>query len=814
MLLKKLFRTLMRYKAQFFSMVIMIALGVGIFVGFNMEWYSLEKDMNYILDQTNFADYRIISEESFSADDLAAILAIDGVDAATRYLSVNTTVAGDTDILALTVNENMTVSSLYLVSGDAYDPDSVDGIWLSDQYAGKNDVSVGDPLTLEYRGLTFSGTVRGLVKCGEYLICLPDETQLMPDFNSFGFAFISPDMFERCVKAGINDYLLTADPQTKVKLVRYAMSGSSEETDLYMQINVLSGLDKATFVKKAEEALGKTLLVLSKDETVSWSEAMGEVEEGQTMGSVMPVLFLAIAILTMVTTMHRITASEKTQIGTLKALGFKDRRIIRHYACYALIISLIGSVLGIGLGWFVGWFIMNPDGAMGTYLDMPKWDLYVPPFCWAVLVAINLFTLLIGFLSVRRMLSGTAADALRPYTPKRVRHLRVEETKRFKALNFGTKWNLRDLLRHKSRTAMTLIGIVGCTILLVGGLGMRDTMDAFVDAFYEDANNYANRVNIGSGDQGGVISEIVQRLLSGDNQADEDAKAEETRSQVMALADELDGDWSASLSVELGGGPVGVEIYSVTHDKVRFLDNDMNFIELGNEGVYICSRVSEENDLSVGDTMTLSPYGSDDHYEVTVAGVTRSLSKGIVMTDIYAEEIGLPYTISCIYTDKSADEIPSDGRIANVQSKQSILDSFDSFMELMNLMVALLVVAACILGVVVLYNLGVMSYTERYREMATLKVVGFKDQKIGRLLISQNLWLTVLGVILGVPLGALTLDYLIKALASEYELNMAIGPVTYIVSVVLTFGVSLLVGFMVARKNRHIDMVAALKTEE
>ena len=142
------------------------------------------------------------------------------------------------------------------------------------------------------------------------------------------------------------------------------------------------------------------------------------------------------------------------------------------------------------------------------------------------------------------------------------------------------------------------------------------------------------------------------------------------------------------------------------------------------------------------------------------------------------------------------------------------MDSFDSFLELMTVMVALLVIAAVVLSLVVLYNLGIMSYTERYREMATLKVVGFKDRKIANLLISQNLWLTVLGILIGLPAGIGVLQYLLDALASEYEMKLMLGPATYLVSILLTFLVSLAVGVIVALKNRSIDMVAALKTEE
>ena len=235
-------------------------------------------------------------------------------------------------------------------------------------------------------------------------------------------------------------------------------------------------------------------------------------------------------------------------------------------------------------------------------------------------------------------------------------------------------------------------------------------------------------------------------------------------------------------------------------------------IPLRDDGAYICSRIARDHGLKAGDTLSFSPYDSSEHYSVPVAGVLDSMTEGVFMTAAFADRTGIPYTVSSVFTDET--EIPGDAHILNKQSKQSIMDSFDTFMDLMNKMIWLLVLAAVILGIVVLYNLGVMSYTERYREMATLKVVGFKDSKIGRLLISQNLWLTVIGILIGIPVGIGVLQYLLTALAAEYELKLVLGLPTWLISVLLTFGVSLVVGLMVARKNRHIDMVAALKTEE
>ncbi len=764
MLLKKMFRTLWRYKAQFISMVIMVALGIGVFLGFHVEWYSLDVNTREIYEKTGFADFRIISDRGFSPEDLEAVRGMEGVEDATRFLSLNVSVKDDTDTLALTVSENMEVSGILLTEGEAYSADDPDGFWLSDSYAAANGISVGDPLTLTYQMITVNGTVKGLVKSSEYLICLPDSTQMMPDYSTYGFVYISPAMLERSIPA-----------------MYRAMAGS-----LYHQIHVKSSMDKAAFVEAADQVLGTTRLILSKEETVSWSEAQGEVEEGKTMASILPVLFLAIAILTMVTTMHRICASEKTQIGTLKALGFKDRRILMHYSAYALMIGLLGTIPGIGIGYGLGWFIMNPNGAMATYIDMPSWTLHAPGFTWAVILAINVFLLFIGFLSVRKMLAGTAADALRPYAPKRMKHLRFEETKRFKRLGFGTKWNLRDCVRHKARSLMTLFGIVGCMVLLVGGLGMKDTMDAFLDTFYEKAIHYTTRVNLDA--------EHI------------------TREEATEIAGELDGDWAASGAVQIGDRGYSLEVYHIEHDMVRFVDTDMRLIQLTDDGAYICSRIAREFSLKAGDELTFSPYDSNQHYTVPVAGVLDSMTEGIFMTDAFADRAGIPFQISSVFTD--AAEIPEDPRILNQQSKQSIMDSFDVFMDLMNKMIWLLVIAAVILGIVVLYNLGVMSYTERYREMATLKVVGFKDSKIGRLLISQNLWLTVLGILIGVPAGVGILQYLLTALASEYELKLVLGLPTWLVSILLTFGVSLAVGLMVARKNRHIDMVAALKTAE
>jgi len=795
MLLRKLLRTAWSYKAQFLSMIIMMTLGIGIFLGFNMEWKTIEYDVGKFFEETKYADYRLYSESGFTKDDLEKIASIDGVDAATRYLSVNLEIKGDSKkALALDVSENYSVSIFTLISGDGYDENG-DGIWLSDKFARLNNIEIGDTLTLEFQGLDIESRVVGLIKAGEHMICLADSNQVMPDFNTFGYAYISPAKLGAIIREKVLNTLtdelqkagLPADmakEQAETTLTDEMLTEAIDKS--FPQINLLSELGKSELEDAVKEKLGRTLMVVSKDDHAVYKEAMGEATEGKAMGSILPVLFLAIAILTMVTTMHRIATQEKTQIGVLKALGFKNRTILLHYSFYGLFIGIVGAALGAVLGYFVCKLVMSENGMMGTYFDMPDWSAATPEFCYPIIAGTVLLLALISFLSVRAQLRGTAADALRPYTPKKMKKSVLEKLPFFSKMSFATKWNLRDLMRHKSRFAMTLVGIIGCMILLVGGLGMRDTMAGFLDLLDNGVSHYATKVNIVENTE----REKVDRLIA-----------------------DLDADWESYSGISIDGYTATLDIVSNENGRFSVIDEDNKEIDLRDDGVYLCLRLADR--AKIGEYIEFSPYGGEETYRVKVVGYNRSImTESVTMTDKYADELGIKYSVSAVYTNKDSSEIPSSELISGKQDKRQLMDSFGSFVQIMDSMVLILVVAAVILGIVVLYNLGVMSYVERSRELATLKVLGFRSKKIGQLLISQNVWLTVIGVILGLPAGLGTLYWMLTALAGEYEMKLMLGPLTYSVSILLTFGVSLLVGWMVARKNRNIDMVEALKNAE
>ncbi|MBR4089904.1 MAG: ABC transporter permease, partial [Mogibacterium sp.] len=519
MLRRKLLRTAKVYKVQFISMILLIALGIGVFVGFNAEWVTIGKDTDAFFKDCGFADYRIVDEDGISSADVDKIRDIEGVSGVSRFLSVNADVKGSSDQLALTITESEHTSGFVLTEGEDYDRWDAEGFWLMDKYAELNGIKPGDKLTVTFEDMEFTGTVKGLIESAEYLICVRDESQVMPDFNTYGYVYASPAMLRKVIEQQVRE----EEPDIDDDVMSIAVKEVCDET--FCQVNVNSSLDKEEMQTAVDKALGRTLLILTKDENISYSESRGEMNEGRTMGAVLPVLFLAIAILTMITTMNRITISEKTQIGTLKALGFRDKRIVRHYTSYAVIISLTGAVLGMVLGYLICKMVMSQDGMMGTYFVMPDWTVHIPLWIWAIVLVIVLLTIFIGYLSVKDLLRGTAAETLRPYTPRHIHRLLLEGTAIWRRMRFGTKWNLRDIFRHKSRSAMSFIGTFGCMLMLVASFGMNQTMNNFLDTFYDGTAVYASKIFMSS---------------------DADNK------DAVKLAEELEGDYSASVSAKAG----------------------------------------------------------------------------------------------------------------------------------------------------------------------------------------------------------------------------------------------------------------------
>ena len=756
MLRKKLIRTMWQYKTQFISMIIMTMLGIGIFVAFNVEWYAIDVNTKQFFSDTGFSDYKIISPLGFSEDDVLKLEK--EYDEVTRYsdltMQVESGKESKDDKLSIVTTENPKVSGFMIESGKKYQA-SEEGIWLSHKYAKENNLELNDQIELSYNDQLIKLKVQGLIYAGEKLVCVQDETQIMPDYSIFGYGYVSPKVLKEII--GI---------------------------EFYPQIHIITDQNKTEFNSAINKVLDNEPIILTKDENMSYAGSQGEVEEGQIMGSILPVLFLLISVLTMITTMQRIASKEQTQIGTLKALGFRNKKILIHYTFYAIIVGILSSILGLGFGYLLAYMIVNPQGAMGTYLDMPYWQLQTPSFVYIAILIIFIVLIIIGLLSVYKILKRPACQNLTPNLAEKMKPMMIEKSKLFHKLSFGVRWNLRDALRHKSRTSMSLIGVIGCVVMMLASFGIKDTMNAYLDSYYHDAMQYETKLYL--------------------NQEIEQEKIDE-------LLEKYDATWSSSSAIKIEDQSFGLDIYDQSNKHTKFIDHNGDFVEIKDSGVYISKRIADEFNLKPGDSFTFISQ-DDQSVKVKVSKIISLMTKSIVMSEEYATAHEIPFKANALYT--LDDQIELHDGVKSIQSKDDLIQSFDTMTEIMDMMIMMLVVVGLILSIVVLYNLGVMGYMERYREMATLKVLGFRDKKISKLLISQNLWLSFIGIIVGLPLGYMMLAVALEAMAADYELILYVSIQSYAISILLNIGVSLLVSFMVSKKNKNIDMVEALKINE
>ena len=327
----------------------------------------------------------------------------------------------------------------------------------------------------------------------------------------------------------------------------------------------------------------------------------------------------------------------------------------------------------------------------------------------------------------------------------------------FKKLSFSSVWNARDIFRNKVRTMMGIAGIVGCAMLLVCALGMLDSMNGYISWQFDKLYNFKYKFTLNENYTNEELNNIVDKY--GDN-----------TSETLNI-EFINDDKKISNTIYIDN----------SNNLVRFTDEDKKYIKLKDNGIYITSKLAETEDLKIGDTVKWHIYGQDKYYETKIIGFDRD-----------------PQTQNFKMTRKSLEKLGIENMISTMKS-----------------MIILIIVVAVILGVVIIYNLGVLSFTEKQYQFATLKVLGFKDKKIKKIYTKQNNWITFISIIIGLPLGYLLLDFIfVSALSDGYDFNAKIELISYIYAALGTLIVSFIVSKILGKKVNKIDMVTSLKGNE
>lgn len=552
------------------------------------------------------------------------------------------------------------------------------------------------------------------------------------------------------------------------------------------------------------------VFVLDRSSNVGYACFESDSDIVRGVSRVFPLFFFAVAALVCITTMTRMVDEQRTQAGVLKALGYSNGAILSQYFLYAGIASVLGCVLGIAAG---SYFL--PKMIWHAYNIMYGFTSILYAFDWPLALvssgAYLLCALGTTWYVVHAELQKPAAELIRPRAPKAGKRILLERLPLlWNRLPFLHKVSIRNILRFKKRMVMMMIGIGGCTALLITGFGIQDSISSVVDYQYDEITRYDAAVTF-------------QHALSGSEREDFLAVCEKSGAEGCLFVAEKSLDASAGGTVkttnvvcpESGSVDGFIDLHTQEKTPIPYPQDD---------GCIISRGLAQALRLSAGDTITLQT-GDMRRTELTVEAVFENYVYNYVYLtqttwqDVFGEAPG--YEAAWVNYQTDEDAQAASAALTGAKNAAAVTLSRDfrsrvaTMMQSLRYIVLVVVLGAAALAFIVLYNLTNINITEREREIATIKVLGFYDGETNRYVFRENIILTVLGALVGLPMGKLLHAYVMGQIKIDLMcFDVRVAPLSYLISAALTLVFGLLVNLALRRKIRTIDMSQALKSIE
>jgi putative ABC transport system permease protein len=563
----------------------------------------------------------------------------------------------------------------------------------------------------------------------------------------------------------------------------------------------------------------------------SFSEESSQME---AIATIIPILFFLIAALVSMTAMTRLVDSDRTVIGTYKALGYSNAAISVRYLAYSLTASLIGSVVGV----FVGFNLFPPliFNAFRTMFAVPPGP---PPFSWeysVISVAIALVSTVVpSFLVSVRTLRETPASAMRPLAPSAGKRILMERVgPLWRRLSFLHKVTVRNLFRYKKRMLMTVIGVAGCTALMFTGFGLNDSLATIGPKQFNEIQRYDVAVTL---DQGAASANGLTELddfIAGSGTLD--AHTELLRENMSVMVDSVSGGSGGSgvskdVTVMVPFEPASINEYYLLQPPAATIPL-LGFplpgretaapLQLGDEGVVISMQLANQLGVGVGDALTLRSL-EDKEAQLTVAGVAENyVYHYVFMTpDQYENSFGKlpqPNQLLGLFAEGSTalpEAVTELSVVTGLAYTQKSLDDFAEITDVLTFVMVILILSAAALVCVVLFSLNTINMEERARELASIKVLGFYNRELIAYVYREGFILTALGILLGLVLGVILERYIITTIEVDvFVFSLDLLWTSYVFSALLTAVFAVAVNLLMYRRITTINMVLSLKAIE
>ena len=764
MLRRKLLRDMWRSKLQFASMLLLCALGTWVFTGLDAAWRMLDRTIETYYEEQNLADFWV-QLPGADREALRRLERLPGVERVQMRVNVemDTDLSSEATLQVLGYDGEAQINAPLLREGEALAAHDGRGLLLEEQFARANGIEVGDTLRLRLDGFEQAFTVRALALSPEYLITTKDVS---PDPLHYGFAVANMDALS---PLPASELLVDLAPDADADAVRARI-----------------------------EELYPYALIVDQQANASTQRARNDVEIFRKLSYVFPLLAFGVSSLIVLTTITRLIDGQRTQMGTLGALGYGGGRVARHYLNYAFYPSLAGALLGLGVG-----LITLPD----MLWDMEAAHFVFPYRLWAPVstaawcvcglsVALSCAVCLLAY---RKAAREVTAALLRPKPPRVGSRVLLERcTGLWRRLGFNTKMVVRNLFRNKLRAAMLLVGILCCNMLIITSLGLEDSVRFFVGAYYDGTIQYDLRADLT--DEAGTAESYYRRLEAG--------RVEAVMEKTVSLRGPQEARTTTLTVVE-------------PDQQLLYLGEGRTYTPVCAQGVAVTQKMCQTLGIGVGDEVEIWLPGDDAPVRTQVAQVVYvNVGQGAYMTRTQWETLGKgAFTPAALLLQ--APSAGCEAKLGQMDEVEAIKDPDEQHEQNLSILKSLTAIfnlmsgAALGLAFVICYNMGILNFMEREREYATLKVLGYHQREIKRLMVRENNWITVLGVLLGVGPGIWLTDVVMRSVESEqmvYGVHVELQSI--LIASVVTFAFSRFVQWLLTRNVRRIDMVTSLKSVE
>lgn len=758
----------------FLSILFMSLLGVGFFAGIRATTPDMQNTIDSYFDELNVMDINVLSYKGFTVDDIVKLDSIEGIK--DIELVNNIDIIGkikDKEYAFKTITYKEGINELVLTEGR---------------------------LPLDEDECVLDSIIKN-VKIGDFVTIKSEDPRFINrKLKVVGFAksplYVSKDRGTTNLASGTIDYLLYISEDN----IR-----SNIYTDMYITIDAKKSIfsdeynDYVTNIQEQIKDVDNSWYLFDINDNSGFSSYKDDTYRIENIAKIFPIIFFVVAVLISLTSMTRMVEEQRSGIGTLKALGYTNRRIANKYIIYASLATLIGGFIGIIIG-----VNLIPKIIYIMYQMMYNVKDLIVGYNWfySLLGLIIAYICIIGavvYACLKEMVNNPAI-LMRPKAPKAGKRIFLERIGFiWKRLNFTNKVTCRNMFRYKKRFLMTIIGIMGCTALIFAGFGLKDSIGGMLPLQY-----------------GEVFKYNLQVILS-----------EETSKDNLELLDN-NSDITSYTMVRMESSKINFNDKSNDDIQIMVVDDDIDdYISLDSnyfkDGILLTEKIAKLLDIKENDFVTISN-ANGIKAKVKVSKIVENYLRHYIYMDkdtyinLFGEEA--KYNVILINTSVDTEEDLATDLLASNSFSKVILTSdvasiLDDTLDNMNYVVWILIVSAGILALTVLYNLSNVNISERVRELATIKVLGFYDKEVYNYISRENSLLTIIGIALGLGMGYFLTMIIVKT--CELDILMfptKIGVWCYIISIILTIAFTIIVQIMNYFTLKKINMISSLKSVE